>query len=84
MYNRELSEVISMSNLKITSLKFSYDNKTFVFKDLNFTLRKDKTLSIIGTPNSGKTTLLVNLIFLSDPEAKFRVFPNKTHMVFVY
>jgi ABC-type multidrug transport system ATPase subunit len=58
MYNIELSGVISMSNLKITNLKFSYDNKTFVFKDLNFTLRKDKTLSIIGTPNSGKTTLL--------------------------
>jgi len=58
MYNRELSEVISMSNLKITNLRFSYDEKNSIFKDLNFTLRKDKTLSIIGTPNSGKTTLL--------------------------
>ncbi|MBQ4030401.1 MAG: ATP-binding cassette domain-containing protein [Bacilli bacterium] len=47
-----------MSNLKITNLKFSYDDKNFIFKDLNFTLRKDKTLSIIGIPNSGKTTLL--------------------------
>ena len=47
-----------MSNLKITNLKFSYDGKNYIFKDLNFTLRKDATLSIIGTPNSGKTTLL--------------------------
>jgi len=47
-----------MSNLKITNLKFSYDGKNYIFKNLNFTLRKDKTLSIIGTPNSGKTTLL--------------------------
>ncbi len=47
-----------MSSLKITNLKFSYDKKNYIFKDLNFTLRKDKTLSIIGTPNSGKTTLL--------------------------
>ena len=47
-----------MSNLKITNLRFSYDEKNSIFKDLNFTLRKDKTLSIIGTPNSGKTTLL--------------------------
>ena len=47
-----------MSNLKITNLKFSYDDKNYIFKDLNFTLRKDKTLSIIGIPNSGKTTLL--------------------------
>ena len=47
-----------MSNLKITNLKFSYDDKNYIFKELNFTLRKDKTLSIIGLPNSGKTTLL--------------------------
>ena len=47
-----------MSSLKITNLKFSYDKKNYIFKDLNFSLRKDKTLSIIGTPNSGKTTLL--------------------------
>lgn len=47
-----------MSNLKITNLRFSYDDKNYIFKDLNFTLRKDKTLSIIGLPNSGKTTLL--------------------------
>ena len=47
-----------MSNLKITNLRFSYEEKNPIFKDLNFTLRKDKTLSIIGTPNSGKTTLL--------------------------
>lgn len=47
-----------MSNIKIKNLKFSYDEKTLVFKDLNFILRKDKTLSIIGTSGSGKTTLL--------------------------
>lgn len=58
MYNKELSGVISMSTLKISNLKFSYDSKNLIFKDLNFTLRKDKTLSIIGLPNSGKTTLL--------------------------
>ena len=47
-----------MSNFKITNLKFSYDGNNYIFTDLNFTLRKDKTLSIIGVPNSGKTTLL--------------------------
>ena len=46
-----------MANLKIKSLKFSYDVLP-VFLDLNFTLRKDKTLSIIGLSGSGKTTLL--------------------------
>ena len=46
-----------MANLKIKNLKFTYDNIP-VFKDLNFTLRKDKTLSIIGISATGKTTLL--------------------------
>lgn len=47
-----------MGNMKLKNLKFSYDKENYVFKDLNFTLRKDKSLSIIGTPGSGKTTLL--------------------------
>lgn len=47
-----------MGNIKIKNLKFSYDEKINVFKDLNFTLRRDKTLSIIGASGSGKTTLL--------------------------
>ena len=46
-----------MANLKINNLKFTYDNDP-VFKDLNFTLRKDKTLSVIGISATGKTTLL--------------------------
>lgn len=46
-----------MANLKICDLKFSY-NGLPVFKNLSFTLRKDKTLSIIGLSGSGKTTLL--------------------------
>ena len=46
-----------MSNIKIKNLKFSYDKEP-VFKNLNFVLKKDKTLSIIGGTASGKTTLL--------------------------
>lgn len=46
-----------MGNIRFRNLKFSYDNQP-VFKCVNFFLRKGKTLSIIGTPNSGKTTLL--------------------------
>lgn len=47
-----------MGNIKIKNLKFSYDEQHEVFKDVNFLLRKGKTLSIIGTSGSGKTTLL--------------------------
>lgn len=47
-----------MGNIRLKNLKFSYDNAVEVFKDITFTLRKGKTLSIIGTSGSGKTTLL--------------------------
>lgn len=47
-----------MSNIKIKDLKFSYDKKNYIFDNLNFTLRKGKTLSIVGTGACGKTTLL--------------------------
>ena len=47
-----------MGGIKIKDLKFTYNNKDFIFKGLNFTLRKGKNLSIIGTSACGKTTLL--------------------------
>ncbi len=47
-----------MGNIRFKNLKFSYNDDIQVFKDVNFTLRKDKTLSIIGPSSSGKTTLL--------------------------
>lgn len=47
-----------MGNIRIKNLSFSYSDKQTVFKDVNFFLNKDKTLSIIGPSASGKTTLL--------------------------
>lgn len=47
-----------MGNIKLKNLKFSYDEQHEIFKDVNFLLRKGKTLSIIGPSASGKTTLL--------------------------
>lgn len=46
-----------MASLKIQNLRFSY-NDVPIFNNLNFTLRKNKSLSIIGLSGSGKTTLL--------------------------
>ena len=62
-----------MSTIKITDLNFSYGDLK-VFKGLEFTLKSNKTLSIIGTPNSGKTTLLK--ILNGDLEYKGNVFVN--------
>lgn len=49
--------MIIVSNIRITDLSFSYQEKE-VFNKLNFYLPKNKTLSIIGPSSSGKTTLL--------------------------
>ena len=58
MYNKLLSGVIFVGAIKLKDLSYSYDGKNKVLSEINFNLRKDKTLSIIGTSNSGKTTLL--------------------------
>ena len=47
-----------MGNIKFKDLAFSYNDNNQLFKKVNFTLRKDKTLSIIGPSGNGKTTLL--------------------------
>ena len=46
-----------VSYIRLKNVQFSYE-ETQVFKDLNFYLPKNKTLSIIGPSGSGKTTLL--------------------------
>ncbi len=46
-----------VSYIRLKNVQFSYD-ETQVFKDLNFYLPKNKTLSIIGPAGVGKTTLL--------------------------
>ena len=46
-----------MSNLRINDLVFFYNDRR-IFNKISFTLRKGKTLSIIGASSSGKTTLL--------------------------
>lgn len=46
-----------VSYIRLKNVQFSYD-ETQVFKDLNFYLPKNKTLSIIGPSGVGKTTLL--------------------------
>jgi len=46
-----------MSTIRINELDYSY-NDNCIFSDLNYYLKKDKSLSIIGPSGSGKTTLL--------------------------
>ena len=47
-----------MGNIRIDNLQFSYSKDHEVFQNVTYTLPKDKTLSVIGTCGSGKTTFL--------------------------
>lgn len=80
-----------MSSLRINELKFSYSNKS-VFNGINFTLRKDKTLSIIGLSGTGKTTLLKILngelvyegkVFIDDVEVRKENFDELKYKIAV-
>ncbi len=46
-----------MKKLEVRNLTFAYPGKA-VFSDLNFTLQKGESLSILGANGAGKTTLL--------------------------
>jgi len=62
-----------MGNIKIKNLTVLSDGITII-KDFNYVLRKDKTLSIIGTSGSGKTTLLK--VLNGDIQYKGEVYVN--------
>jgi len=57
-----------MPILEVKSLQKSF-GKTEVLRDIDFTIDKGETISIIGSSGSGKTTLLRCLNFLEKPSA---------------
>lgn len=44
--------------LRVNNLKFGYDKKSLVLKDINFTVDKGKIYVLLGKNGAGKTTLL--------------------------
>lgn len=56
-----------MSILEISNVKKNFGQNE-VLKDINFSLEKGETLTIIGSSGSGKTTLLRCLNFLEKPD----------------
>ena len=43
--------------IEVKNLSFSYDGKTPVLKNINFTVNKGETLAIMGLSGCGKSTL---------------------------
>lgn len=56
-----------MAVLEVEHIQKKFEN-TQVLKDINFSMEKGRTLSIIGSSGSGKTTLLRCLNFLEKPD----------------
>ena len=66
-----------MAVLDVQGLSKSFDEKTVVLRDINFSLEKGESVAIIGSSGSGKTTLLrclnFGLVFQN-----FNLFPQYT------
>lgn len=57
-----------MSILKVEDLSYTYDNETFIFKDINIEFEKGTCYGIFGKSGAGKSTLLSLLAGLETSE----------------
>ncbi len=59
-----------MENLiSLENVSFSYDNNTFVIKNLNLNINKGDFIGIVGANGAGKSTLLKLVLGLIDPNS---------------
>ena len=68
-----LKKAIFRKEITIQNLSFSYDKnlnneKNFVLKNLNFSIKPNQKIGIIGESGSGKSTLLDILMGISEPQ----------------
>lgn len=63
----DLFTITTFNQLKLKSIKFSYDNSKEVLSDINLNLQTGKILAIKGGNGSGKTTLTKLLLGLLSP-----------------
>lgn len=63
LINKECSKYVYFD-----SVSFSYDERTWIFKDLNLTINKGECVGLVGLNGSGKTTLIKLLMGLLKPQ----------------
>ena len=71
---------VAKSDIEIKDLKFSYPNRNPVFNGLNLTIPAQKTIGLVGSTGSGKTTLtklLLRFNEISDGEISWSDAPIK-------
>ncbi len=72
--NQKLSKI---DKLEVKNLSFSYNNKDYIFNNLNFTINKNQKILLTGQSGIGKSTLSKILVKLYDIENN-KVFINNT------
>lgn len=61
-------------HVQFEKVKFAYDEKTFVLNDISFDLEAGKTLAIVGSTGSGKTSIINTLNrFYEIQEGKIKI-----------
>jgi ATP-binding cassette, subfamily B, bacterial PglK len=65
---KNLKSIAFNKDIKISQLSFKYENDDkFVFRDLNFTIKKGSSIGVIGPSGSGKSTFVDILLGLYEP-----------------
>ena len=71
--DREAVEALKQSGVPLTlelkDLRFSYQSRSMVLKDLQFRVEPHEMVAIVGPSGSGKTTLFRILLGLVDPDS---------------
>ena len=69
---------IENANINFENVSFKYQKSNeFLFKNMNFEIKKNQMIGIIGSSGTGKTTLLKILLGLIDPSSGKILLDNK-------
>ncbi len=65
--NMEIKKLNFKNNISFNSVTYGYDSKSLFLNNLNFKIKKNSIVGIIGSSGSGKTTILNLLIGFFNP-----------------
>ena len=71
------NKFVFSDSIKLENIKFSYDNKIDVLKNVNLEIKKNQTIGIKGNSGVGKSTLLNIICYLLHPSEGRVIIDNK-------